>query len=216
MIRAVLRLATLTAAAVLALAPAGSRAQAVAPAAPEAARAYSDAALGFARELKGVRLEDRAIERALSVPGCQRTLASVARRDAATRRRLGEVLGIAILRTAFAPIVGPLQRFIAKLEAVGTADRALVAGRDGWRTVSSLFGTRVRTRTAVCAELDTWRRHDFAPDRTPDFGALPTQSAVDAAGRRLERARLRLRALGIAAPEARRFARAPFLDPFFD
>jgi len=202
---AVLATALLAAAAA---APAGAQAPPAPSPRPDeraAAREFSFAAYRLRVAVLAVRTQIEARAKAelaaLADPRCDRAI------DAAPETRQLQVVLVAALLVAapvFDPIRAPLDRYLAELEAVPTADAALRGGRAGWRSEIDLI-RRLPSLPDPCGALVAWRRTRYAPSAAPvTVGALANAGLLAADGK-LTRAERRMRALGVSAGAARRF-----------
>jgi hypothetical protein len=145
---------------------------------------------------------------ALDDPRCDRVLA------AAPARSRPQVLLMTVLLAAlptFDPLRAPLERYLAELERVPTADPLLRSGRAGWRSQVELI-RRLPSIPDPCAALEAWQRAGFAPGAVPVDPAALDNPGLDAADAKLRRAARRMRELGVGAPAARRFTGDTLLD----
>ncbi len=132
-----------------------------------AATAFADAALDFTRDARRGSVEARRRIDAVDLPRCARAysdaivgtgpLEGVAlgpRRE----ERLNDVLFAAALTPTFQPLVGPMERLVARLEAIPTDDPALRSARAGWRATAWSYRMVARAPDDVCARLEEWVR----------------------------------------------------------
>jgi hypothetical protein len=111
----------------------------------------------------------------------------------------------------FAAATAPILRgFVAELDRVQTRDGALRSGRAAWRRAVQVMATW--PQLDLCAALRDWKAAGWRKDKAPrvDLRTLARQDVAGASvDRKLERAAVRLRRLGVGASAAHRFQGDP-------
>jgi hypothetical protein len=188
--------------------PAGAQAPSPRPSERAAAREFAFAAyrLRVAMLAQKAQVEAGAVRalRAFGDPRCDRVVTA-----SPQNRRVDVVLVAALIVIApvYDPIRAPLDRYLAELERVPTADPALRSGRAGWRSEIDLV-RRLPSIVDPCAALQAWQRAGYAPSAAPVNPAAIGNPGLAAADGKLGRAGRRMRELGVSAGAARRFTGA--------
>jgi hypothetical protein len=135
-------------------------------------------------------------------------------------RRVQRGFGVVVMElefgTRFGSIAHHFPGFVAELDRIATADPALVAGREGWRSFAALLAQMAPLPDDTCAQLRRWRRAGFSFDRVPVLQPKPIHDLFLQAARRTapsdvepdrsrERAAERMVELGVPQGQATRF-----------
>jgi hypothetical protein len=188
--------------------PAGAQAPSPRPSDRAAAREFSFAAyrLRVAVLAQKPQVEAGAARalRALGDSRCDRAVSA-----SPDSRKVDVVLVAALIAVApvYEPIRAALDRYLAELERVPTADPVLRSGRAGWRSEIDLLH-RLPSIPDPCAALEAWQRAGYAPGAAPVNPAAILNPGLAAADDKLGRAGRRMRELGVSAGAARRFTGA--------
>lgn len=194
------------------------------PAAPPAAQGQAPDERAAARELSfaayrlrvAVLAQKSAIEDrllgvtvpALTDPRCDRV------EDAAPGLAGIEVLLVELILDVtppYDPVRVPLDTFLAEIERIPIADRALRSGRAGWRS-EIVFIRQLQSSPDPCGKLQAWRRADFAPSASPVNLDAALDPGLRAAEDKITIAARRMRTLGVSTGAARRFTGAGMFD----
>jgi hypothetical protein len=142
--------------------------------------------------------------RALDDPRCDRAEAA-----AEGSRRIDVMSARAILGTgrAYDPARAPLERFLAEIDRIRTADRVLRGGRAGWRS-AVLYLRTIPSVADPCGALDGWRRARFAASAAPVDLEAVRRRGRSASEDKVARAARRMRRLGVSTTAATRYTAA--------
>jgi hypothetical protein len=187
------------------VAPAAAQGPSGPPSERAAAREFAFAAYRLRVAVLVHRAEIQAVASkvlaALKDPRCNRAVTS-----APESRRVQVVLvsTLIVVGPVYDPIRADLDRFLAELERVPTADPVLRSGRAGWRSEIDLVH-RLPSVADPCAVLQAWQRAGFAASAAPLNIDAILNPGLDAADGKLARAERRMRQLGVSAGAAKRF-----------
>ena len=216
----------------LALAAALTMPQAAsAQAAPDeraAAREFAYAAYRLRVKVKATEPQARRAFAALDAPACSRALGSMAEADL-ERLPLRALLGIVVvigeveIATVYGFTGALLPEFVAELDRVATADRALIAGREAWRSTAEVLQHARPLPPDACAQIRRWRLAGFPADGVPALQPGPIHSLFmkqlrqpmlsnPKPDRSRERAADRMVRLGVPRRQAERFAGDTLFD----
>lgn len=195
--------------AVLAVVPASS------VAAPRAdARAFAAAASAAAAEIRATAPQTRVDIAAVEFNRCVSATDRLARLSisAESRARFGVLGQIGLLSIVNTRTLVPLQRFVANLDRIRTADPVLRSARAGWRryVADQAVILAVPVPRDLCVQLEAWVDAGAPGMLLPELD-LRAAGAVLAAGggsrqdARISRGAARLAALGAPRVRARRF-----------
>lgn len=193
---------------ILAAVPATAAAQGPPPDERASARAFTDIAVRFNDDVEaaiaGLATWDD------DAPEC-RAERRLARGTERQQERFFELYAGQIVAAIARAIEPAIDRATTDWQAVPTADPALRGGRTAWRRVHRMFKAIATIPHArICSEMREYVRGDFAPTPTMRRTARALRRAnrfdADDIDRRLHRAVVRLRELGIPEAEAMEFA----------
>ena len=134
-------------------------AQAAPPDEHAAAQAFADITLPAAHEIAAV--QDSFL--AEPVPRCkaQRRLARGTQRQ---QERMSDLVLVQEISSLTRRIEPTLMRTVAALDAVPTADRRLIDGRDAWRSVRRMYSRLAALpRIRLCSVMRDYVRRDYRP-----------------------------------------------------
>jgi hypothetical protein len=181
-----------------------------------AAREFSFAAY---RARVAVKAQKAAIEAALNAridalddPRCARAITAAPR---AAQETVVAMSGLLVALPLLDGVRAPVQKLVAELERVPTADPSLRSGRAAWRAEAQFFA-RLPAVPDMCAALDAWRRARYGPRAAPIDLAAFDDVGLETVERKLAAAAARMRELGVSAGAARRFTGDNLLDGIAD
>jgi hypothetical protein len=140
------------------------------------------------------------------------------------QRGLAVVILEVELGAMYGVVHGHFSTFVAELDRVATADPALVAGRDSWRSSVELISQLRPLPRDTCSRIRRWRLDGYPFDRVPALqpGPLhgmfvqgvsqPARDDLPESYRALQRAGDRMVELGVTEGQARRFTGSTLLN----
>lgn len=179
-----------------------------ASATPSSAQRFADAVRRGKVTMKQARPE---IVRATSAKRGEACIAALGEDEVPerARARAQAVVVLALFEPVFAPLKPALAQIVADLDAIGTKDPALLAGRDGWHEIADYIGSLPHLDDP-CGALRAWAHSGFAPDKAPPLSLDQARKVLgedtsDEVDRKLARAAKRMRKLGVSRGDVKRF-----------
>jgi hypothetical protein len=182
-----------------------------------AAREFAYAAYRLRVRIKAAAPAIKQVAKGFDTPACENPLGDDA--DHLPKRAEPGIFAMLLeleLGANFAPVKDAYAQFITELDHVSTADRALIDGRNVWRSSVELISQTGPVPADLCEQLRRWRLAGYPADGAPAAQPQAIHHYVLAAfgsdmkpsGQRPEprRAARRMVELGVPARQARRFA----------